>query len=220
MNGWTKRNECVRKEILNTVDPDVICLLETKLMKIECINFQGYTFYGHNRQLLKTSAKCGSVGVAILIKSKLLNQYIISITDKHFDGILTMKLTSKENLKEIIITVCYLPPEGSERGRIADEFLNHLCSIVYTYINSELMVFCGDLNARISDMNDVIANIDDVPSRQVKDSVKNRHGDLFIDFLRETKLCILNGSITNEYNDYTSVSAKRKAVFDYVFTPH
>ncbi|KAH3858754.1 hypothetical protein DPMN_101383 [Dreissena polymorpha] len=55
-----------------------------------------------------------------------MNDYYVTCLDKSFEGILSLKLIDKISSIETIVTVCYLPPEGSERGQHVDEFLTTL----------------------------------------------------------------------------------------------
>ena len=145
-------------------------------------------------------------------------KFNIICVDKLYEGILCLKLTHKISLNEFLICTCYLPPEGSERGQDSDDFFNHLLNVVYRNIDCDLILFCGDLNARIGSNSDIIENIDLVKSRKVLDLSKNKHGDVFLEFLKESKMCILNGRFDAFSDNYTSVSTKGKAVVDYFFT--
>lgn len=219
INGWTQNNHLPRKDILSKLNADIICLTETKLRSTDTISIENYRSYLFNREHLKKTATCGSGGVAILIKDTIEENFYVTCASRTFEGILSLKLTNKLSSFEIVITVCYLPPEGSERGQHVDEFFDHLTGIVYLYSNADCLLFCGDINGRISDLNDIIVNIDNVNVRKPIDFTKNRHSESFAEFLREAKLCVLNGRISPEYDNFTSISTKGKAVVDYIFTP-
>ena len=77
---------------------------------------------------------------------------------------------------------------------------------------------CGDFNARLGHLNDVLDCIDGLPSRSVLDTQKNSYS--FIECLQDAKLCMLNGRINPELNNYTSISGRGKAVVDYMLVPH
>ena len=66
----------------------------------------------------------------------------------------------------------------------------------------------------------LVCDIDHIPIRCVIDEVKNQHGSCFIDFLLESKMCLVNGRISPENNDFTNVSKKGKSVVDYIVVPH
>ncbi len=52
-------------------------------------------------------------------------------------------------------------------------------------------------------MNDTIPDIDGISLRINRDTVKNSHGECFMDFLKDNKLCVLNGRVTPTLDDYT-----------------
>ena len=137
-----------------------------------------------------------------------------------FDGILSFKLINKFSQYEIFICSCYLPPEGSERGKEASAFFNHLLNLSYLNSDADLSIFCGDVNSRIGSQQDIIIDVDDIDSRVSIDTVSNKHGSQFIEFLKESKICILNGRVFKENDNFTSVSTKGKSVVDYIFIPH
>ena len=60
--------------------------------------------------------------------------------------------------------------------------------------------------------------MDDIRPRIALDTTKNSHGQDFIQFLLEAKMCLLNGRFESLKDNYTSVSGKGKAVADYLFT--
>ena len=118
---------------------------------------------------MKQKATCGSGGVAILLKDTFMIDYYVTCLDKTFEGILSLKLIDKISSTKTIVTVCYLPPEGSERGQPVDEFFDHLTSLVYLNYTADCLVFCEDINSRISDLNDTMSNVDNIPHRKAID---------------------------------------------------
>ena len=77
----------------------------------------------------------------------------------------------------------------------------------------------GDMNARIGNLEDFIPTIDSIPKRVAIDDFVNKHGETFLEFLRDSRMCLLNGRIDPLYDNYTSVSPKGKAVVDYIVVP-
>ena len=150
-----------------------------------------------------------------------MQEYSFEIIEKSLDGILCIKLTSKSTDYSLLLLACYLPPENSVWGRNSQQFLSHVLS--YIYINNECVsVFvCGDFNARIGSLDD-LTDFDDVNiiKRHVLDKPINQHGNSFIDFLNEAKLCILNSRFNETENNFTSVSTQGRAVVDYICVPH
>ena len=74
------------------------------------------------------------------------------------------------------------------------------------------------MNSRVGDLKDIISEIDSIPSRSTLDSVKNHHGYDFIEFLTESRFCMLNGLFRND--NFTSVSTKGRSVVNYICVPH
>ena len=78
----------------------------------------------------------------------------------------------------------------------------------------------GDFNGRIGSSLDYIPDVDDVGGCQPIDLLSNAHGVALLDFLKESKQCILNGRISPNFDNYTSISGRGKAVVDYLISPH
>ena len=49
--------------------------------------------------------------------------------------------------------------------------------------------------------------------------MSNQHGVALVEFLLESKMCILNGRINPQNDDFTCVSTKGRSVVDYVIVP-
>jgi len=88
-------------------------------------------------------------------------------------------------------------------------------------MNSECdaMFLAGDFNARIGSLSDVLLGLDDVPKRTCIDQSINQHGHEFIDFLNESKFCVLNGRFSTLGDEFTSISRKGRSVVDYICVP-
>ena len=113
----------------------------------------------------------------------------------------------------------YVPPENSSRFFDINKFYDSLLSYIYKYQNEGTVYVCGDFNSRCGDLDDFIRGIDDVSDRNIIDFNLNRYGKIFIDFLINTNMSILNGR-GSCLNDFTSVSVNGKAVVDYCFVNH
>ena len=107
VNRWTQKNYKFREDAIRHLNPDIICINETKLRGDETIELADNEFFGHNRLKLKTTATCGSGGVAFLIKSSLAYKFYIICVDKLYDGILCLKLMHTISLNEFLICTCY-----------------------------------------------------------------------------------------------------------------
>ena len=202
------------------MNPDVVLIQETKLTDDNVITVPGFQWFGNNRKFKKKGAKCGSGGVGILIRNSVANNYDIEVVDKSLDGILILTMIHKDNDHRIAVGSIYLPPEAGEYGKKSDTFFNHLLNQAYILTDMDLFLLGGDLNARINTDGDYISGVDDVPPRRIIDMCKNKHGDSFIDFLLDSKMCIINGRVDIPNDNFTSISKKGKAVVDYFFCPY
>ena len=220
MNSWTKNNGEARSILIDALDIDIILITETKLVNDETINLDGYSWYGFNRSFVKKTAKCGSGGVGILIRQNIIENYHVNELDKNVEGILVLELVHKCTSHVIVVGVCYMPPENSNYGRDSQAFYDHLLNVIYQTENADVFMLGGDFNARVGNILDFVLDIDDVPERMAIDMVKNAHGEALIEFLKEAKFCMLNGRVTPDKDDWTSVSTKGNAVVDYLCCSH
>ena len=72
VRGWsTAINDSsnFRTNITNYSNLDILAICETFLKQNQCINIDGYTFVGQNREHLHPNAKRGSGGIGFLIKT-------------------------------------------------------------------------------------------------------------------------------------------------------
>ena len=119
----------------------------------------------------------------------------------------------------MVVIVGYLPPENSKFGRDATSFLNHISGILHRYETPDLVVIAGDMNARIGDKCDTIESLDEVKTRVSIDNISNQHGNSLLEFLKETRLCTLNGRFLPNKDAHTSISTRGTAVVDYLICP-
>ena len=108
----------------------------------------------------------------------------------------------------------YLPPENSSTHVNACIFFEHLLTIIYLHTNADLMLICGDRNSRVSNKIDFIPEIDQL--KEFIDTQTHSQGTAFIEFLKDSKFCIINGKVTLEFDNYTSISCHGKTVVDYI----
>lgn len=119
-----------------------------------------------------------------------------------------------------MLFTCYLPPETSVWGKDASFFFNHVMSQIYLCSEVEAILVCGDFNSRIGAFDDYLKEVDAMPPRAFLDGSVNKHGESMIEFLKESKLCIVNGRICPLSDNFTSVSIKGEAVVDYILVPY
>ena len=217
--GWTHNNSLLREKLLQTANAEIISLNETHLKYGDTINVHNYTWFGHNRERLHINAPKGSGGVGFLVHEKLFKSFNISIWDKTYEGILILHFQNKISLSTFAVATCYLPPENSSRGRDADSFFSHLLTCIYNCDVEDFLV-CGDFNARIGTLSDLIDLEDDIPIRNVIDTNINQHGRALIDFLQETKMCTLNGRMNPQHDDFTCSTFRGTSVIDYILVSH
>ena len=66
---------------------------------------------------------------------------------------------------KLIVIVGYLPPEHSKWGRDGDNFFNHILCEIYQMEDVDMLVFAGDVNARIGMKKDDIDDVDEIANR-------------------------------------------------------
>ena len=89
---------------------------------------------------------------------------------------------------------------------------------MYTIASDAPMFLLGDFNKRIGDKQDVDHNIDpDVPTRSYIDTTF-RNADKFLDFLRDSRFCVLNGRFNPMLDNYTCYTNRGHSVVDYICT--
>ncbi|WAR21523.1 LOW QUALITY PROTEIN: hypothetical protein MAR_015497, partial [Mya arenaria] len=163
--GWTKDNENLRIALLNYFDADIISVCETHLSDRNVLNVDGYSWFGFNRTEIHRNAPKASGGVGLLVKQSVVNEYDVAIVDRVYDGIIAVSFTNKATGSDFIVFSCYLPPEGSTRGRDAQGFFVHLLTQIYAHANYDQMVVCSDFNARIGSLSDLLTECDIIPER-------------------------------------------------------
>lgn len=157
--------------------------------------------------------------MGLFVRFNLIQDYKLEIIERA-NGILGILFTHKGSGYCFIIFTGYLPPENSPWGRDASIFFNTLLSQIYQFSEVDSIFFCGDLNARIGNMDDFISDMDFLPMRAALDDFVNKHGETLIEFLKDARMCVVNGRIDPLYDNFTSISPKGKAVVDYIIAPY
>lgn len=139
----------------------------------------------------------------------------MTVVDQSYEGILGVMFKNKQSGFELVVFTCYLPPENSPWGRDASRFYTHLLTQIYLLYDIYAIVICGDLNSRIGNVQDINNTVDNIPCRLVKDQTQNQHGNSFIEFLNDTRICILNGRYGDDSNNYTFQSSRGQSVVDF-----
>lgn len=222
MCGWTKSNHDLRCELIKHLCCDIVSINETHLIDQSDINLSHYDYkwIAFNRSHIHINAPKGSGGVGLLVKNWLYRTYNVDIIDKSFEGILGVQFHDKENDFTLVVYSVYLPPENSPRGRDASTFFSHLLTQLYSHHDADAVIICGDFNARIGNTNDANDCIDNIPNRGSMDNIQNQHGKSFLEFLNDSRCCVLNGRTGEHSNRYTSLSPRGHSIVDYVCVPH
>ena len=186
------------------------------------LSLDNYTWFGYNRSEIHRQAPTASGGVGLLVKNELKKLYNIDVIDREYEGILTLKFTNKLSDFEFIVVSCYLPPENSPWGRDSFGFYNHLLKLVYMYSEVDSFIILGDLNSRIGNLKDYMEECDSLPARAINiDNTVNNHGRELIEFLCDSKTCILNGRLNvPDSNNFTFSSTRGNSVVDYIICTH
>ena len=141
VNGWTRhKNESsdFKSKVTEFLDLDILAISETFLKDNDCIQKDGYKFYGHNRLNIHKRAKRGSGGVGFLIKDSVFDTFDVFDLNKECDGIYWIKLMSKFSDVIFCLCVCYFPPENSAHiidPNLAYANLIHQGQYVLTIVN-------------------------------------------------------------------------------------
>ena len=194
-------------------------MAETKLRNKDTIKLPGYHFFGQNRQQLHVRARAGSGGIGVFVKDEIMQQYNVSVLDSSVEGIMWVKIASKNGGLTWNICVVYLPPHGSSRQVDAAAFFEDLHMQIFRYQNDGNFAIVGDFNSRIGERSDYIEGVDMMEEREVVDTKENAYCDLFCDFLVSANCVVLNGR-KNSLNDFTCVSTRGHSVVDYIVMPH
>jgi len=221
LSDKTENSRLLHTKLLEVLQLDIAEICETHLEGNQILAINGYQWFGNNRKTISNQAWRGSGGVGFIVSNKILDNFDCVILDNSCDDILWISLKCKYDLEFVVnMCVCYLQPEHSCRGNIAQEFYDTLLSQMYLYSNASQTAVCGDFNGRIGDKQDIEDIIDYIPARCCIDTVKNSFGDYFLEFLKDAHLCKLNGRINSEDDNYTFVSPTGKSVVDYIAVPY
>ena len=192
-----------------------MCIAESHLSRDKLIHVKNYNWFGYNRTVKHIKSSIIHGGIGILVWDSLLKLFTVNIIDKQVDGILGIQLSNKSTGYSYLVYRCYLPPKNSPWAE-PYKFFGHLISQLYVNSSVETVIICGDFNARIGKEIDC-ANFDKIPNRLVIDSNKNTYCEIFLEFLKDSKCCILNGRFKKD--NFTSTHWGN-AVVDYIITPH
>lgn len=173
----------------------------------------GYKYYGNTRKSEKAPG-----GVAILVKNEIYKKYLITVCCKDTEGILGIKLEHKNTRYCSVIVSNYLPPANSKYGKDPENFFNRLLVLAYEQYDVDLLLFCGDFNARIGHIQDAPFNNSGIQERSCIDATVNSHGQSLLNFMSDSCCCVVNGRGNDPI--YTCCTATGNSVVDYVILPY
>ena len=204
--------------VLNELNLDIIGICESFLKNNETLSLNGYSWYGNNRNNLHKNARRGSGGVGAFVKNSILEQYSCTI-DISMEDVILLKFEHRVSGHKLTLCICCLPPERSSRRCDGEAFFNDLMLKFHElYQNEGVVIICGDFNSRCGDESDFIEGADSIPPREVIDDKMNPYGQLFLDFLIDCNLCMINGRVGK--NDFTNINGNGSSVVDYIVVPY
>ena len=112
--------------------------------------------------------------------------YYTKCTDHKCEGILAYSFIDTNTEFHMTIIGVYLPPENSFHGRDRDVLFSCINVLFYQYQDkSDILLLCGDINVRISNVNEVkeYFNVFRIASRLTCDNITNGHGKQSLSFL-------------------------------------
>lgn len=204
----------LKKQICTYDDPNIICVSETHLSHDETMDIDKYKFYGRARSGVENQGR-GHGGVGILLREDIFAKYTVEVCCNDFEGILGLKLRHNTTGYESVVVCNYLPPSTSQYGRDPEAFFGRLLQLSYESSGCDNIVFCGDFNARLGNLQDTENT--DVCERNTTDGVVNSHGRSLLDFLHDTDCLVLNGRFGDD--NFTCRTASGASVVDYCIVP-
>ena len=198
VNGWGANKHEGLAGAISFYEPSLALVSETWFLNAKTIpQVEGYEFLTRNCAELHRRARVGSGGIGLLVSEQLLKHYkMVEFVDK-YDSILALSLKHKKCDFSIGFIIGYLPPQHTKYGNDPDLFFECMTQLIYMFNDLDCVIIGGDYNARTGNMQDYIADIDEISERQSVDPVTNKHGDCFMEFLRDVQFAIVNGRITN-----------------------
>ena len=78
-----------------------------------------------------------------------MTDYAITVIDRQTEGSIGIQVKDKLSNFTCVFFSNYLPPDGSTASQNSIEFFGHLLAELYTLNDADIIVLCGDYNARI-----------------------------------------------------------------------
>ena len=202
----------------------------------QSFDVDGFSYYVLHRHENKLSCTRNSGGIIIYVRNEFVSDDILFMKSNDTHIWLKMKHSVFGFENDIYLCLCYIPPSNSSRqgiieSNIFDDILENSMHIKHITNDSCNIVLLGDLNSRIGQHCDYVADdsathIDALPDdytpdqnlpRKTQDQVTNQNGQLLLDFLKQTGLRVANGRVCEDKNigSFTFVSSRGSSLVDY-----
>ena len=206
--GWAKGGGCglertvqennLRSKVLHHYQPDIVCLVDMRLKGDEIAAFDGYQWFGHNRFNLSNKAVGGSGSVGLLVRSPWCQFWTVTVVEVGMEDVMWVRFEHKESCQVFLVAVCYFPPVGSSRDVDIEECFQILSEQIQTFQLEGQVVVCGDFNARCGGFKDTGDLHERIEEKVVVDHVVNDQGELLVECLLSSGLCMVNGCKGND----------------------
>lgn len=208
---------------------DIVCLTETKLDELDCVNLPDYRLLRKDRKKKRRA----SGGVAILVKENIVHR--IQILNTEVDDTLWFTVTNIGLEKDVLFGLVYIPPQNSPYADI--NVFEQLENVILNKNNIDDLSVCilGDFNARSGGLCDVVV---DGPSTQIDsldivtdenhldnpsassersscDTIVNNYGLRFLEMCKNLGLRIANGRCGND-KGVGQATCKGVSLVDYI----
>ena len=127
-------------------------------------NVPNFRFFELNRTVYKSTTKRASGGIIVYIRESLINQDSVVFLCTDSDDIIWLRLDDIANLREnLFLCLCYNLPSGTSRQGLNEESIFDRISSYMVHLQSVSdkpcrFIICGDMNARVANMNDFVAD--------------------------------------------------------------
>ena len=140
-------NTVLKQNIIGCMYADFWILPETHAKVDKEIELENFEVFQHNR--VATKCNRGSGGLAIAVNKSVLESHRIVSIVNGIDGQLGIKLQHIRTELIVGIVGFYLSPDSYIFGQDPENFFNEAGNIWEEFIDCDLLIGSGDLNARI-----------------------------------------------------------------------
>ena len=236
---WNIRGIGTKLEQQDNIDflfqNDIVFLTETHKDPDFSIHIPGYIYKNFSRHTKHAKAKRYSGGIGVFYKQSLVPRIKVTSHSEHVVWIRIQNETTSKNDSYTYIACVYFPPDNSPyaRNNICNYF-EELQDEISMHIGSPILL-CGDFNARTQCLDDVLpdipgsdgkafsaispnitADIDVGPRRNKDQAIANNHGRKLIELCQGLDLCILNGRVGADSDNFTCYKENGQSVVDYL----